>query len=105
MALALATAAPRAPVASAVAIQLNDAVTTIGQRIVVGSIPAVADHVRITSDGATRIEPVDLTGPVADGRRHVVIPIQGIGPWQVDVLWGEHRLGSAGGGPTPPGRV
>jgi len=105
VALAGASGAPPAPATSAVAIQLNDAVTTIGQRVVAGSIPAVADHVRVTSDGTTRIEPVDLTGPVADGRRHVVIPIQGIGPWQVDVLWGEHRLGSAGGGPTPPGRV
>jgi hypothetical protein len=97
--------APPAPPTSAVAVELNDAITPIGQRLVTGSIPAVADHVRVTSDGVTHVEPVDLTTKVTAGRRHVVIPIQGIGPWQVDVLWGEHRLGTAGGGPTPPGRV
>jgi hypothetical protein len=97
--------APPAPPTSAVAVELNDAITPIGQRLVTGSIPAIADHVRVTSDGVTHIEPVDLTTKVTAGRRHVVIPIQGIGPWQVDVLWGEHRLGTAGGGPTPPGRV
>jgi len=97
--------APPAPPTSAVAVELNDAITPIGQRLVTGSIPAIADHVRVTSDGVTHVEPVDLTTKVTAGRRHVVIPIQGIGPWQVDVLWGEHRLGTAGGGPTPPGRV
>jgi hypothetical protein len=96
--------APSAPPTSAVAIELNDAFSPIGQRLVTGSIPAVADHVRVTSDGVTHIEPVDLGTKVTAGRRHVVIPIEGIGPWQVDVLWGEHRLGTAGGGPTPPGQ-
>jgi hypothetical protein len=104
LALAGAGGAPP-PVTSAVAVELNDAITPIGQRVVTGSIPAIADHVRVTSDGATRVEAVDPGGEVRDGRRYVVIPIQGTGPWQVDVLWGEHRLGAAGGGPTPLGRV
>ena len=96
---------PSAPATSAVAVELDDAITPIGQRVVTGSIPAIADHVRVTSDGVTRVEPIDATAVVSGGRRHVVIPIQGIGPWQVDVLWGEHRLGAAGGGPTQAGRV
>lgn len=105
VALGAPAGAPPAPPTSAVAVELSDAFTPIGQRLVTGSIPAIADHVRVTSDGVTHVEPVDLESGVTAGRRHVVIPIQGIGPWQVDVLWGEHRLGTAGGGPTPPGRV
>jgi hypothetical protein len=87
------------PGAQALGVEFWESFTPAGQRMVVGYVPPLADHLQLTVGGATRVVPIGQRATFApDGRRYVAVGVEGTGPWRVDALWAEHVLGSADGG-------
>ena len=85
------------PAASAVAVELYDALTPYGQRVLIGTVPAIADRLELDQRrGHHDVGPTDQ-GTLDGLRRHIQLPLPGIGPWQATALWASTAWGTAGG--------
>lgn len=90
--------------APTVDVQLYSGFTPYGQRVLIGTVPAIADRLELTNAGATATVGLADQGTLEGLRRHIQVPLPGTGPWQATALWAEHRLGTDGGGPEGPSR-
>ncbi len=99
-AVALALPAARPAGGGALDVQLAAAFSPFGQRMLVGSVPAIADRLEIVSGGARVVVSLRRHGALLGMRRQVDVPLPG-GDWRAEVFWAEHRLGGAEGGANP----
>ena len=99
-AAALAFPTGRQPDGSALEVELSAAFSPYGQRMLVGTVPALADRLEIVSDEARVVVSLRRHGELDGPRRHVDVPLPA-GAWQAEVFWAEHRLGGVEGRADP----